>query len=196
MADRIITLKDDDNNPTYPIAGGMMADSVTAAMLKSNSVTTAKIAGGAVTSDKIDWTTLGYAEVLMSNNQSVSAAQNTIQFDTVDSQSGNIVSGITSNKISLLPGVYLVMCQVFFRWSSSPTANQEIILRIKKNNDSTLICNSLNPAVSGKDSAGAQVFGVASISSGDNIFLTIAPTASGGLENTSKQTRLIIVRIG
>ena len=58
MADRIITLKDDDNNPTFPIAGGMMANSVTTAMLKDDSVTTAKIADGAVTSSNIDWTTL------------------------------------------------------------------------------------------------------------------------------------------
>lgn len=67
MADRIITLKDDDNNPTYPIAGGMMADSVTTAMLKDDSVTTAKIADGAVTSQNIDWTTLQQGSVSTSS---------------------------------------------------------------------------------------------------------------------------------
>ena len=47
MANQIVTLKDDNNNPTFPIAGGMAEDSITTQMLKD----------GSITSDKIDWTT-------------------------------------------------------------------------------------------------------------------------------------------
>lgn len=66
MADRIITLKDDDNNPTFPIAGGMMANSVTTAMLKDSSVT----------SDKIDWTTLDTGWVDVPYNSGYKAGTN------------------------------------------------------------------------------------------------------------------------
>lgn len=48
MANQIVTLKDDNNNPTFPIAGGMAEDSITTQMLKD----------GSVTSDKIDWATI------------------------------------------------------------------------------------------------------------------------------------------
>lgn len=147
-------------------------------------------------SQKIDWATIGYAEILMSSSQNIPASQTTLQFSTIGSQAGSIVSSISSNKIYLAPGVYLVMCQVFFRWSSTPSSNQEIILRLKKNNDSTLICNSSNGGVSGIASAGSSVFGIASISSGDNIFVTIAPTSVGVAEYSLRQTRLEIIKIG
>lgn len=48
MANQIVTLKDDNNNPTFPIAGGMAEDSITTQMLKD----------GSVTSDKIDSATI------------------------------------------------------------------------------------------------------------------------------------------
>lgn len=43
MANQIVTLKDDNNNPTFPIAGGMAEDSITTQMLKDGSVTSEKI---------------------------------------------------------------------------------------------------------------------------------------------------------
>lgn len=52
MANQIVTLKDDNNNPTFPIAGGMAEDSITTQMLKD----------GSVTSDKIDWTTTEFSD--------------------------------------------------------------------------------------------------------------------------------------
>ena len=63
MANQIVTLKDDNNNPTFPIAGGMAENSITTQMLKD----------GSVTSDKIDWTTLGSLEL---NNVTTSANGN------------------------------------------------------------------------------------------------------------------------
>lgn len=57
MADIVTTLKSKSGDNIYPIAGGMINDSVSTAMLKDSAVTTAKIAGKAVTSDNIDWTT-------------------------------------------------------------------------------------------------------------------------------------------
>lgn len=54
MANRIVTLKDDNNNPTFPIAGGMAEDSITTQMLKD----------GSVTSDKIDSANIPYSATL------------------------------------------------------------------------------------------------------------------------------------
>lgn len=53
MADIISTLENRDGDTLYPIAGGMVNDSITNAMLKDNSVTTSKIADGAVTAAKL-----------------------------------------------------------------------------------------------------------------------------------------------
>lgn len=47
MANNIAQLKDYNDNNIFPIAGGMVADSVTTQMLQD----------GSVTSDKIDWAT-------------------------------------------------------------------------------------------------------------------------------------------
>ena len=54
MADKVLTLTNKDGTDNiYPIAGGMMANSISTAMLQN----------GSVTSDKIDWTTINYGEV-------------------------------------------------------------------------------------------------------------------------------------
>lgn len=54
MAEIISTLENRNGDTIYPIAGGLINDSITNAMLKDNSVTTAKIADKAVTPAKID----------------------------------------------------------------------------------------------------------------------------------------------
>lgn len=61
MANQIVTLKDDNNNPTFPIAGGMAEDSITTQMLKD----------GSVTSDKIDSATLTPSDVTFASGYGV-----------------------------------------------------------------------------------------------------------------------------
>lgn len=64
MADKILTLTNKDGTDNiYPVAGAMVADSVTTAMLQD----------GAVTSSKIDWTTLGYQSVGLSSQATVTS---------------------------------------------------------------------------------------------------------------------------
>lgn len=60
MANIVDTLQNNSGDNIFPIAGGMMADSITSSMVKSSAITTAKIANTAVTDAKIDWSSRNF----------------------------------------------------------------------------------------------------------------------------------------
>lgn len=92
MANQIVTLKDDNNNPTFPIAGGMAEDSITTQMLKD----------GSVTSDKID-----SATITVGSERVVGYLDSTSQPIYEQKFSGNIsvTSPSVSSDVNLISGV-------------------------------------------------------------------------------------------
>ena len=70
MANKITQLVNKDGDNLYPLAGGILSDSVTTDMIQDD----------AVTSDKIDWTTIG--DTLWTNPDPTQAfAAQTVSFD-------------------------------------------------------------------------------------------------------------------
>lgn len=69
MADKIVQLKDKDNNNLYPVAGALFSDAVD----------TASIQNGAVTSDKIDWTTTEDTGITYPSNNAEQHASNPLR---------------------------------------------------------------------------------------------------------------------
>lgn len=101
MVNKIGTLKDDNNNPYFPIAGGMAEDSITTQMLKDDSVT----------SDKIDWTTLG--------NKSVSLTKSNVSADTD-------FNSITAT----VAGTFFVVATAWLNYSGGTAAYPGLLLRL------------------------------------------------------------------
>lgn len=121
MANNIAQLKDYNDNNIFPIAGGMVADSVTTQMLQD----------GSVTSDKIDWATIitaSHAALIFSN---VSIASD-----------GGTSTGVAQFDV---PADSIAMVSGYISYPSNSTGFRDAIIRIGSAN----IVSARIPAVSG-----------------------------------------------
>lgn len=93
MADKILTLTNKDGTDNiYPVAGAMVADSVTTAMLQN----------GAVTSSKIDWTTLDYQTASLGSSQATVTTTAEYEYKAV--------SGLSLTLSGPVGAKYFVIC--------------------------------------------------------------------------------------
>ena len=101
MADRVVQLKDNQDNNVYPVAGALKQGSVTTSTINDGAVTTSKINDGAVTADKIDFTTI------QGGNMPIASSSMHIPYLTADDSMslwriGNIVFALANVVITSL----------------------------------------------------------------------------------------------